>query len=183
MQRGSLPVPAALWPSVPKIIEEKLLGSAYSLIFWVQNIGLFFVPMLIGGVLASVNEDNAKVIAAQDKIEAITIIKDDVKKVSGTWDVAQIEAISAKADSILTEAKVDEASKASIMAMIADSKNGDNLYIQLSEEADEVLVPYNYTIPLVIFAGFGVAALLVALYLKRYDKKKGLGLELPNIKA
>ena len=176
-------VPAALWPSVPKIIEEKLLGSAYSLIFWVQNIGLFFVPMLIGGVLASVNEDNAKVIAAQDKIEAITIIKDDVKKVSDTWDVAQIEAISAKADSILTEAKVDEASKASIMAMIADSKNGDNLYIQLSEEADEVLVPYNYTIPLVIFAGFGVAALLVALYLKRYDKKKGLGLELPNIKA
>ena len=41
-------VPAALWPSVPKIIDEKVLGSAYCLIFWVQNIGLCLVPMLIG---------------------------------------------------------------------------------------------------------------------------------------
>ena len=41
-------VPAALWPSVPKIIDEKILGSAYCLIFWVQNIGLCLVPMLIG---------------------------------------------------------------------------------------------------------------------------------------
>lgn len=43
-------VPAALWPSVPKIIDEKILGSAYCLIFWVQNIGLCFVPMLIGNL-------------------------------------------------------------------------------------------------------------------------------------
>ena len=44
-------VPAALWPSVPKIIDEKILGSAYCLIFWVQNIGLCLVPLLIGMVL------------------------------------------------------------------------------------------------------------------------------------
>jgi len=44
-------VPAALWPSVPKIIDEKVLGSAYCLIFWIQNIGLCFVPKLIGNVL------------------------------------------------------------------------------------------------------------------------------------
>ena len=44
-------VPAALWPSVPKIIDEKILGSAYCLIFWVQNIGLCLVPLLIGIVL------------------------------------------------------------------------------------------------------------------------------------
>lgn len=41
-------VPAAMWPSVPKIIDEKVLGSAYCLIFWVQNIGLCLVPLLIG---------------------------------------------------------------------------------------------------------------------------------------
>ena len=46
-------VPAALWPSVPKIIDEKILGSAYCLIFWVQNIGLCLVPLLIGSVLNS----------------------------------------------------------------------------------------------------------------------------------
>lgn len=52
-------VPAALWPSVPKIIEEKVLGSAYCLIFWVQNIGLCLVPLLIGYVLDSVNSQQS----------------------------------------------------------------------------------------------------------------------------
>lgn len=44
-------VPAALWPSVPKIMDKRFLGSAYSLIFWVQNIGLAFVPIIIGKVI------------------------------------------------------------------------------------------------------------------------------------
>ncbi len=48
-------VPAALWPSVPKIIDEKVLGSAYCLIFWVQNIGLCLVPSLIGSLRESTN--------------------------------------------------------------------------------------------------------------------------------
>lgn len=107
-------VPAALWPSVPKIIDEKILGSAYCLIFWVQNIGLCFVPKLIGKVLESSNAANPAVIAAK--------------------------------------------------------------------EAGATFIPYNYTTPLIIFAGFGVLALLVALYLKMLDKKARLGLEEPNIK-
>lgn len=107
-------VPAALWPSVPKIIDEKILGSAYSLIFWVQNIGLCFVPKIIGNVLNSSNAENPAVLAA---------------KASGAE-----------------------------------------------------FIPYDYTVPLIIFAGFGVAALIIALYLKALDKKRGLGLELPNIK-
>ncbi|MBR2947192.1 MAG: MFS transporter [Bacteroidales bacterium] len=41
-------VPAALWPSVPKLIDSKILGSAYCVIFWIQNIGLFATPILIG---------------------------------------------------------------------------------------------------------------------------------------
>ena len=44
-------VPAALWPSVPKIIDNNILGSAYCLIFWIQNIGLCLVPLLIGVTL------------------------------------------------------------------------------------------------------------------------------------
>jgi nitrate/nitrite transporter NarK len=44
-------VPAALWPSVPKIIDAKILGSAYCLIFWIQNIGLFLTPIVIGKTL------------------------------------------------------------------------------------------------------------------------------------
>ncbi len=48
-------VPASLWPSVPKIMEARYLGSAYSLIFWVQNIGLALFPILIGKVLMWTN--------------------------------------------------------------------------------------------------------------------------------
>ena len=48
-------VPAALWPSVPKVMDKRFLGSAYSLIFWVQNIGLAFVPIIIGKVLTASN--------------------------------------------------------------------------------------------------------------------------------
>jgi len=48
-------VPAALWPSVPKLIEPKVIGSAYALIFWIQNIGLYAFPMIIGSVLKACN--------------------------------------------------------------------------------------------------------------------------------
>ncbi len=44
-------VPSAMWPSVPKIIPDRQLGTAFSLIFWVQNWGLMGVPLLIGWVL------------------------------------------------------------------------------------------------------------------------------------
>jgi len=119
-------VPAALWPSVPKIIEEKVLGSAYCLIFWVQNIGLCLVPLLIGYVLDSVNASNPVVAAEIAQLEA--------------W---KAEGVDAPAD---------------------------------------FFIHYDYTMPMIIFAGFGVLALLFAIYLKALDKKKHYGLEAPNIK-
>lgn len=100
-------VPSAMWPSVPKIIPENKLGTAYALIFWVQNWGLMGVPYLIGKVL--------------DKY-CIT---------------------------------------------------GYNIDGQPT---------YDYTIPMLIFTCFGLLAIVFALLLKREDKKKGYGLELPNIK-
>ena len=48
-------IPAAMWPSVTKIVEEKRLGSAYGLMFSIQNIGLWAFPMLIGKVLDASN--------------------------------------------------------------------------------------------------------------------------------
>ena len=44
-------VPAAMWPSVPKIIPEKNLGTAYSLIYWIQNMGLMIVPVIVGKIV------------------------------------------------------------------------------------------------------------------------------------
>ncbi len=102
-------VPASLWPSVPKLVDNKVLGSAYSIIFWIQNIGLMLTPVLIGWALKRSNPGIAEQIASGEAVK------------------------------------------------------------------------YNYTVPMLIFAGFGVAALLLAFYLKALDKKKGFGLELPNI--
>ena len=48
-------VPAALWPSVPKLVENRYLGSAYSVIFWIQNIGLWAFPIIIGKALVWAN--------------------------------------------------------------------------------------------------------------------------------
>lgn len=120
-------VPAALWPSVPKIINERILGSAYCLIFWVQNIGLCLVPALIGYVLDSVNASNSGVQAAKQ---------------------------------------------------IAENAEATGVTLP-----DTFYIPYDYTVPLCIFAGFGVLALIVALYLKFLDGKKHYGLEQPNILA
>lgn len=102
-------VPSAMWPSVPKIIPENQLGTAFSLIFWVQNWGLMGVPALIGWVL-------------------------DSYCITGTTVVDGVTSTT-----------------------------------------------YDYTLPMMIFTGFGVLALIVALLLKREDKIKGYGLELPNI--
>ena len=109
-------VPAALWPSVPKLVDEKILGSAYSLIFWIQNIGLWLFPLLIGKVLDGTNA------------ELVQQVKDKV--------------ISAEA----------------------------------------AATSYDYTWTLVMLACLGVAALFIGIFLKAIDKKKGYGLELPNIK-
>lgn len=103
-------VPSAMWPSVPKIIPEKQLGTAYAMIFWVQNWGLMGVPALIGWVL-------------------------NKYCITGTRLVDGVEVSS-----------------------------------------------YNYTIPMIIFTGFGILALVFALLLKAEDRKKGYGLEMPNIK-
>jgi MFS family permease len=59
-------VPASMWPSVPKIVEDRYLGSAYALVFWIQNIGLMFFPWLIGVVLRLVNPGVSERIMAGD---------------------------------------------------------------------------------------------------------------------
>lgn len=120
-------VPAALWPSVPKIIEEKVLGSAYCLIFWVQNIGLCLVPLLIGYVLDAVNASNPVVQS----------------------EIAQLDK-----------------------------------WKEMGQDAPaDFFIHYDYTIPMIIFAGFGILALIFAIYLKNLDKRKNYGLEKPNIAA
>lgn len=104
-------VPSAMWPTVPKIIPQNQLGTAYGMIFWVQNIGLSGVPLLIGWIL--------------DKY------------------------------------------------CIVGEKIGEN---------GNITPLYDYTIPMLIFTCFGILAVFTAFLLKKEDKKKGYGIEVPIIK-
>lgn len=63
-------VPASLWPSVPKLVDAKIIGSAYALIFWIQNIGLWLFPLLIGKVLDSTNPEIVQAVADGTMSEA-----------------------------------------------------------------------------------------------------------------
>lgn len=54
-------VPAALWPTVSKIVPEKNLGTAYSLIYWIQNMGMLLVPVAVGFIFR--NTESGKLAA------------------------------------------------------------------------------------------------------------------------
>ena len=131
-------VPASLWPSVPKLVEPKIIGSAYALIFWIQNIGLWLFPLLIGKVLDITNP------------ELVT-------------KIAEFDA-STKAQVAAGTLAIDEAQE------------------KITNFSEQIAVQYDYTWPLIMLASLGVAALILGLLLKVVDKKKGLGLEEPNIK-
>jgi MFS family permease len=58
-------VPAAMWPSVPKIIPEKNLGTAYSLIYWIQNMGMLVVPIFVGKIIENTSDEIVAAVRAE----------------------------------------------------------------------------------------------------------------------
>ena len=150
-------VPASLWPSVPKLVDSKVIGSAYALIFWIQNIGLWLFPLLIGKILDKTNPD----IISQKNISLEQI---DAAKLT---DASSLENVNGALQ--VTDVNILE--------------KLNNNYITLKDAVKEqAAILYDYKWPLIMLACLGVAALILGIVLKRVDKKKGLGLELPNIK-
>lgn len=72
-------VPASLWPSVPKLVDQKIIGSAYALIFWIQNIGLWLFPLLIGKVLDSTNPAIAEAVKNKTMTAEVASVSYDYK--------------------------------------------------------------------------------------------------------
>lgn len=85
-------VPAALWPSVPKLVDDKILGSAYSLIFWIQNIGLWLFPLLIGKVLDNTNPEIVAQVAAGQMDPAVAAVSYDY-----TWPLVMLACLGVAA--------------------------------------------------------------------------------------
>ena len=81
-------VPASLWPSVPKLVDSKIIGSAYALIFWIQNIGLWLFPMLIGIVLDNTNPDITAQLEAGTMTEAQASVAYDY-----TWPLVMLACL------------------------------------------------------------------------------------------
>jgi MFS family permease len=215
-------VPSAMWPSVPKIIPERQLGTAYALVFWVQNWGLMGVPALIGWVLNKYCFIGYFAVAGTG---FITTQGDQISKVlvtdKNTYSISQVGAISRKSEVVkISQFVKDE--KGNISAVITAQNDTiasgfiTNKALKKAEKKNEIKVThylysdnndkavgmienfvtnkdekiskfnnvfsfYNYTLPMMIFTGLGVLALIFAFLLKAEDRKKGYGLELPNI--
>ena len=211
-------VPSAMWPSVPKIIPEKQLGTAYSLVFWVQNWGLMGVPALIGWVLNKYCFIGYFAVAGTG---FTTTQGDQISQVSlsdhKTYSVSEVGTISRKNEdtkvaqfiknesgivtAVITSANdtinTEFISKKSLKKAIrkneirvieysySDKGRIENFVTNKGEKIsrfNNVFSFYNYTRPMMIFTGFSLLALVFAFLLKAEDKKKGYGLELPNIK-
>jgi MFS family permease len=211
-------VPSAMWPSVPKIIPEKQLGTAYSLVFWVQNWGLMGVPALIGwvlnkycfigyfavagtGFITTQGVQIAHVVTTENKsytIDEVGLIsrKNIDQKVTQfikTGDGQISAVITAANDTIasnfITRKSINKAVKRQELKVThyyyKESEQIENFVDtegRIVSKFNNVFSFYNYTRPMMIFTGLGLLALLFAFLLRIEDKKKGYGLELPNIK-
>ena len=222
-------VPAALWPSVPKLMPERYLGSAYSLIFWVQNVGLCLVPYIIGIVLNSTNpgvsdafQNKNEIASLQAKVEYIDNIKAHEANIALYNELQAAEAVVAETEvaentEVAEVAENTEATKVVEQEVVPTLPEGfdiakceaelkklnDEKAAQgiskdfnyeiavaqleaLKTEKAEKNYPenprYDYTATMLLFVSFGVLALLFGFWLKIEDKRKGYGLELPNIK-
>ncbi len=204
-------VPAAMWPSVPKIIPEKRLGTAYAIIFWVQNIGLIGIPLLLGVVLNSTNPDVSpnksliKTSIERSFDQTLTksalsftpkeIYKAVEKSTNGVIDSVvrstpyEPATLSKMQTKNLSSEITDKTSE--VLSSIQQTGNKKDVLkeaINASKKASYNIVVknklnlrYNYQYDLIIFTILGILALVFALLLKAEDKKKGYGLELPNI--
>lgn len=203
-------VPAAMWPSVPKIIPEKQLGTAYALIFWVQNIGLWAIPLLLGVILTSSNPDvsvNKTFIknSLQDaytqvltddynfSVDEIRAIASDVntKLIDSVVQVSDYEAVSvADLDTVALKNQIitNTISGLTNIDKTLDKKALSEKVVQLSVASiysvivdNKVNIRYNYQFDLLLFTLLSVLSLFIAILLKREDRIKGYGLEKPNI--
>lgn len=202
-------VPSAMWPSVPKIIPEKQLGTAYAVIFWIQNIGLLFIPLILGFVLNSTNPDVSpnkiivKTAIEKSFHEVLTAdnftekdIHKAIEKATGTVVDSIVQYTDYEPVSIenIDTAKVKNEIYLSISQNIknvditGDKESVLNNMIKMADQFafdtiknEKLNLRYNYIYDMLLFLTLSLLSLLFAFLLKIEDKKKGYGLELPNI--
>jgi len=205
-------VPAAMWPSVPKIIPEKQLGTAYAVIFWIQNIGLWAIPLLLGLILDATNPE-----VSPNKLmikDAITVSYQKALTDKNTYNFSKKDIISMAEnassmtiDSIVQTTTYKPVSNADVDQEVLKNNISSATFAGLQNiktendekafreeikratvkaiypiiEKNKINIRYDYFWDLVLFTSLGIVSLLFAFLLKAEDKKKGYGLELPNI--
>ena len=223
-------VPSAMWPSVPKIIPEKQIGSAFALIFWIQNFGLWGIPLLVGIVLNITNptivpdkeliqesfreqytetiSDSplmGKQVSKKEKLNSDNL--DFFSRIASRDLISNIVSVApqkevVEVDTVQIAQEISTETKAFLATYLSDSldiknlnelnKENNNIALEKLNNAlikhitnivadNKIKLNYNYQTTWLIFVACTILALLVAFWLKYEDKRKGYGLEKPNI--
>ncbi len=202
-------VPSAMWPSVPKIIPEKQLGTAYAVIFWIQNIGLLSIPLLLGIVLNATNPNvvpNKQLVKSGIEIAFKSELKNklDTKQLDLIIEKASTKAVDSVIKSVRYQptpqdqlntnqfrSELASQVKQAVDQILQQNPSQEELQKLAVKAATDVAakmilkyklnIRYNYEADLLIFLTLSLLSLIFALLLKAEDKRKGYGLELPNI--
>lgn len=198
-----------MWPSVPKIIPEKQLGTAYAVIFWIQNIGLLFIPLLLGIVLNTTNPDVSpnKILvkgaiekAFKQTLEGNSFTDKEITKAIDKATETAVDSIVQYATyqpipydnvdtnylavaiySSISEGinNIDFSGEKDLVLQNVIHAGERNAYLAIEKE--KLNLRYDYYYDMMIFLALSLLSLLFAFLLRIEDRKKGYGLEMPNI--
>lgn len=183
-------LPAAMWPSVAKIVAESRLGTAYATMFTIQNYGLGLFFWGIGAVLIVIPV-NREVQTELDAVRAKLIISEtiaieDVKENYAHYaEIIRGEMDKRIEEGEITESVADEAEKFLVKTeeFLLEEEfltSGQVSEVVKLKQANGLLPFYDYRIPILVLVFCGIISIFLAYKLKKADKRQGYGLELPS---
>ncbi len=170
-------VPAAMWPSVAKIVPENRLGTAYASMFTIQNWGLGIFFWGIGALLiaipvnkqtlSSIDEVRASLeISEARSAEVVTLTLDDfTRKLAQKGSDLDVEYVGQMKEELLSEGKLSVGTISELIKVL---------------QKNQMLNYYDYRIPILVLVLCGLVSIFLAYKLKQADLRQGYGLELPS---
>ncbi|MFO7574438.1 MAG: MFS transporter, partial [Bacteroidales bacterium] len=173
-------VPAAMWPSVAKIVAENRLGTAYATMFTIQNWGLGLFYWGIGALLIaipvnkqtlnSIDEVRADLEVSETRsVESVSVTLDELTQALAMKEAeVDVEYVAQMQEELLSEGSLSVGSISELIKVL---------------QKNQMLNYYDYRIPILVLVLCGLISIFLAYKLKQADKRQGYGLELPSGKT